>query len=69
MGSFRGMLLERKFVAFGVQGPCSGLRNFLMTEGKSGRRAAALQNVYLPAQRLKISAALVPPKPKEFESA
>src|SRR5262249_38831313 len=27
------------------------------------------ENRYLPVQRLKISAAFVPPKPKEFESA
>ena len=32
-------------------------------------RAATLAIVYLPDQRLKISAALVPPKPNEFESA
>jgi len=31
--------------------------------------SAAAEIVYFPAQRLKISAALVPPKPNEFESA
>jgi hypothetical protein len=38
----------------------------LLNNGSMQRQRCA---AYWPAQRLKINAALVPPKPKEFESA
>jgi hypothetical protein len=46
----------------GLEGPRYGILQKLARGSKEGR-------TYFPAQRLKIRAALVPPKPKEFESA